>query len=176
MSRSILQSMARIRPALARGVVTCALVALPVGAAAITAQARTAGATSAIRNQAALRYAVRFEGVGAEGVDDIWRGRLGGGTSGEITLRVEYRGAPMGVAEPKWPVRVMAFVAADDPSKSFLAESDGTLDWTAGAMQLEGRVSAGWMKGASVEQTLRLDRAQLDGAGSLRLEVVTASR
>ena len=183
MERSILTSVVRTRPALARGVVAGVLIALPVTLAAAVLGMRAhpappAGAAAAPGRRAELRYAVQFEGVGAEGIDNIWRGPLGGATRGEITLRVEYRGAPADVARPVWPVRVMAFVAADDPTKSFLAETDGTLDWDTGAMQLIGRVSEGWMKGARVEQTLRLDRTRFDGAGALRLDLdlVTASR
>jgi hypothetical protein len=175
MKRLILNPIARLRPELTRGVVACALIALPVTPTATIVGAQPA-VVSASGSRAELRYTVRFEGVGAEGVDDVWRGPLAGATPGEVTLRVEYRGAPADVARPVWPVRVMAFVAADDPTKSFLAETDGTLDWRTGAMQLTGRVSEGWMNGASVQQTLTLDRKRLGGEGVIRLGVVTASR
>ena len=175
MKRSVLMSMARLRPELARGFVRCALMALPFTATAAPVASPPMG-TATRGGASELDYTVQFEGVGAEGVDNIWRGPTGGATNGEITLRVEYRGAPKDVARPVWPVRVMAFVAADDPTRSFLAETDGTLDWKTGVMQLTGRVSEGWMQGAGVAQSLRLDRTQLDGAGTLRLDLATASR
>ena len=176
MKRSIMQPMALVRPALARGVVVFALLALPASPVTTAVGARPTNGSAASAGQAELGYSVDFEGVGAEGIDNIWRGPLGAATPGEITLRVEYRGAPMDVARPVWPVRVMTFVAADDPTKSLLAETDGTLDWHKGIMQLAGRVSEGWMKGANVEQTLRLDRTQLDGVGTLRVDLIMATR
>lgn len=176
MKRSILMAMARIRPELTRGVAACALLALPFSPEATIVDAHRTGASASPGQEWELRYTVRFQGVGAEGIDNIWRGPLGAATPGEITMRVEYRGAPMDVSLPVWRVRAMTFVAADDPTKSFLAESVGILDWSTGAMRLTGHVSEGWMKGTSVEQTLRLDRTQFDGDGSLRLTVVTASR
>jgi len=179
MEPSILKSTARIRPAMARAVATCALIALPATPTAPIVATHPPGAASigpAALGAATLRYTIRFEGVGAEGVDNIWRGPLGDDMPGEITLRVEYRGAPMDVARPVWRVRVMTFVAADDPTKSLLAESQGVLDWDTGSMQLTGYVSEGWMKGASVEQTLRLDRTHFDGSGVLRVSLAVAHR
>jgi hypothetical protein len=176
MKRSILHSVARIRPEIARGVMACALVALPGTPVVTDTGARAASSSVASAREAELGYTVRFAGVGAEGIDHIWRGPLGADSPGEITLRVEYRGIPSDAARPVWPVRVMAFVSTDDLARSFLAESDGTLNWTSGVMQLSGRVSEGWMKGASVRQTLRLDRNQFGGTGALRLDLATANR
>lgn len=169
MSRSIPQSLARIRLELTRGVVTCALAALPIShpAGVLQAQRRSTVAASARTD---LRYAIHFEGVGAEGVDDIWRGRIEGPASGEIMLLVEYRGRPVDAAGPVWPVRVMAFVTADNPAQSFLAQMSGTIDWRSGDVQLRGQVSDGWMKGATVEQAFRLDGREFDGKGTLKLE------
>jgi len=176
MNRSTSKSIARIRSELTRGVAACALITLPVTPAARFVGSLPPQTSVASLTRTEVRYSVQFEGVGAEGVDDVWRGPLARATPGEITLRVEYRGVPRDVARPVWPVRVMAFVAADDPAKSFLAETDGTLDWHTGTMELTGRVSEGWMNGASVQQTLTLDPKHLDGEGVIRLEVVTASR
>ncbi|MDQ2766268.1 MAG: hypothetical protein M3Y30_03840, partial [Gemmatimonadota bacterium] len=64
----------------------------------------------------------------------------------------------------------------DDPAHSFLAETEGTLDWSSGVMQLSGWVTLGSRKGAAIEQTVRLNREALDGAGSLRIDLTTASR
>src|SRR3712207_4645606 len=40
-----------------------------------------------------MGYTVRFDGVGAEGVDRIWRGAMVGAPRAEITLRVAHREA-----------------------------------------------------------------------------------
>jgi hypothetical protein len=138
--------------------------------------AGTAHAAAKPAERVELRYTARFAGVGAEGVDNIWVGPLGGPTSGEITLRVEHRGAEADRARPVWPVRVIAFVAADDASASFAADLDGTLDWTTGTMQVSGVVSEGWKAGTPVEQTFRFDPVHLDGEGSLRVGLVTAAQ
>lgn len=174
MQRRMVQPMTRSWPKLARGLAACALFALPFTPMAPDAAARAAAAPSIEQPQ--LAYTVDFDGVGGEAIDDVWRGPLGGATRGEITLRVEYRGGPMDVARPAWPVRVLTFVAADDPTRSLLAETSGTLDWESGIMQLAGRVSEGWMKGARVEQTLRLDRTRFDGVGSMRVALAIANR
>jgi hypothetical protein len=160
---------------LSRSLVALALAALPIASLAGMVRAQHSGSAAAPAKRAQLEFGVSFQGVGAEGTDDIWRGPLRGSTAGEITIRVEYRGRPIDAAQPVWPVRVFAFVAHDDPSRSFLAEEEGTLDWTTGTLELSGRVTEGWMKDALVEQTVRLDRSQFDGAGVLRLELSTAS-
>ena len=176
MQRRMMQPMTRRWPKLARGLAACALFALPTTPMAPDAAARPTKAPASSVEQPQLAYTVAFDGVGAEGIDDIWRGPLGGATRGEITLRVEYRGGPMEVARPAWPVRVLTFVAADDPTRSLLAETSGTLDWDSGIMQLAGLVTEGWMKGARVEQTLRLDRTRFDGVGSMRVALAIANR
>jgi len=162
-------------PRLSRSLVALALAALPIASLAGLVRAQHSGSAAAPTRRAQLEYEVIFQGVGAEGTDDVWRGPLRGSAAGEITIRVEYRGRPMDAAQPVWPVRVFAFVANDDPSRSFLAEEEGVLDWTTGILELSGRVTEGWMKDAVVEQTVRLDRRQFDGAGVLRLELTTAS-
>lgn len=176
MHRSMEQSVPRKCSRVMIGAMACVAIAQMVAPMAISARAQSALALTLPARYAEVRHTVRFEGVGAEGIDNIWVGTMGGATPGEITLRVEYRGAPMDVAQPVWPVRVMTFVAADDPAQSFLAETEGTLDWKTGAMRLHGSVTQGSMKGAAVEQTITIDRAQLDGGGSLRIDLTTASR
>jgi hypothetical protein len=123
-----------------------------------------------------LRYTARFDGVGAEGVDNVWVGELSGSTPGEITIRVEHLGAEADRARAVWPVRVLTFVAADDAARSFAADLDGVLDWTTGTMQVSGTIDVGWRAGAPVEQTFHLDRVQYDGRGALRVGALTAAR
>jgi hypothetical protein len=158
------------------GVLACVALA-PIAAQRMGSPRGQFALASALPGRfAEMRHNVRFEGVGAEGIDNIWRGAVGGADPGEITLRIEYRGAPMDVSQPRWPVRAMTFVAANDPAHSFLAESEGTLDWSTGKLELNGSVTEGSMKGAAVAQTVHFDRNQLDGSGSIRIDLVTASR
>jgi hypothetical protein len=175
MLRSREQSRGRGGSKLMRGAIAGSMIALAAWSVA-GLEVHTARAAAVMARQAEMRYKVHFEGVGAEGVDNIWRGPFLGYTSGEITLRVEYLGAPADASHPVWRVRAMTFVAADDPARSLLAETEGTVDWRSGAMQLVGHVSDGWMRGATVDQVLHIDRIQLDGTGVLRLDVTTARR
>jgi len=125
---------------------------------------------------APVSFALHFDGVGAEGIDNIWSGRLLDPEAGEVVLRVEHRGPEMDRAKPVWPVRAIVTVAADDPRRSFAADLDGTLDWTDGSLRLQGAVSEGWMKGAPVEQLVALDRTEFDGRGTLSLGAIAAAR
>jgi len=170
------QSTARKYSKLTLGVLACVALAPMAAQRAISPRGQSALASALPTRYAEFRHHLRFEGVGAEGIDNIWRGAMGGAEPGEITLRVEYRGAPMDVSRPLWPVRVMTFVAADDPAHSFLAETEGTLNWNTGKLELNGSVTEGSMKGAAVAQTVHFDRSQLDGSGSIRIDLVTASR
>ena len=72
-------------------------------------------------------------------------------------------------ARPSWPVHAIVFVAADDAARSFVAELDGTIDWKSGAMRLSGVVTDGWMAGSPIAETARINPAQLDGDGTLRI-------
>jgi hypothetical protein len=123
-----------------------------------------------------LAYTARFAGVGAEGVDNVWVGRLSGPTPGEITLRVEHLGAEAERAKPVWPIRVLTFVAADNVSRSFAADLTGTLDWRTGTMRLSGTVNEGWRSGAPAEQVVRIDPVAYDGQGTLDVGAVQAMR
>ena len=123
-----------------------------------------------------MGYTLYFDGVGAEGIDNIWSGKMIGEPRGEITVRVTHRGAEADRAKAFWPVTAIVFVAADDPTKSFAADLEGTLDWRSGQMRLSGAISEGWMKGAIISQRVDLDPRQYDGAGSLTVGLVTAKR
>lgn len=175
MQRSVRHSTARKYSNLMLGILACSALA-PIAAQRVISLRTPAVTSTSPTRYAELRHNLRFEGVGAEGIDDIWRGAMQGAAPGEITLRVEYRGAPMEVSQPVWPVRAMTFVAADDQARSFVAESEGTLDWRTGNLELNGSVTEGSRKGAAVAQTVHFDRDQLNGSGSIRIELVTATR
>ena len=139
-------------------------------------EARAVAQTSVPTEQIEMHYTLHFDGVGAEGVDNIWTGPIVGAPRGEITVRVAHRGPEAGRAKALWPVTAIVFVAADDPRESFAAELQGTLDWTSGQMRLSGGITEGWMKGAAVWQNVELDPRQFDGAGTLTVGLVTAKR
>jgi hypothetical protein len=139
-------------------------------------EARAVADTSVSSEQIEMSYTLRFDGVGAEGVDNIWTGSMVGAPHGEITLRVAHRGPEVDRAKARWPVTAIVFVAADDPRESFAAELQGTLDWTTGRMRLSGGITEGWMKGAAVWQNVELDPREFDGAGTLTVGLVTAKR
>jgi hypothetical protein len=152
------------------GAATAAFGLAPDRGAAATAGRPTEGAVTE------LAYTLRFDGVGAEGVDNVWTGALREPARGEVRLLVEYRGADTRQAAPVWPVRAILFVAADDASRSFAADLEGTLNLTTGRLQLTGVVSEGWRRGDPVEQTALLDRSDFDGAGTARVGAVVAAR
>ena len=126
-----------------------------------------------------LGFSLDFEGVGAEGTDNIWRGQLAGSLGGEVMIRLELRTPASESARPVWAVHALVFVAADEAAKSFVAELDGTMDWRSGAMRLSGVVTDGWMAGAPIGETGQIDPARLDGDGTLRIgsmDVASVSR
>jgi len=125
--------------------------------------------TMAAPERVELGFSLDYEGVGAEGIDEIWRGKLAGETRGEVVIRLELLAPASESARPSWPVHAIVFVAADDVARSFVAELDGTIDWRSGAMRLSGVVTDGWMAGSPIRQTAWIDPSQLDGDGTLRI-------
>jgi len=119
-----------------------------------------------------LGFSVGFEGVGAEGIDEIWRGHLAGPLAGEVMIRLELLTPASESARPWWPVHAIVFVAADDAARSFVADLDGTIDWKSGAMRLSGIVTDGWMAGSPIGGTAQINPAQLDGDGTLHIGIM----
>jgi hypothetical protein len=148
-----------------------------------TTIAASAGAMVAARYPSAfdgadqsMHFSAKFEGVGAEGIDDIWKGDLAGATKGEVTIRLEHLGSEMDRAKTVWPVRAMVFVSADDASKSMITEANGTLDWRTGALSLKGTVTDGYRKGSAIEENVTIDARTLEGSGTLRVQSELAAR
>ncbi|HUR94308.1 MAG TPA: hypothetical protein VMY76_06980 [Gemmatimonadales bacterium] len=146
-------------------------VSATLGAGALRAGAGRTGlvaTTSLIRRGSptlgdTLAFGVEYGGIGAEGVDLIWRGYAGGPVPGQVVIRVEYAGTIDERGMPVWPVNVWLFYSADDYRSSFAAELSGSMNWRSGDMQVSGIVSDGDRRGAPLEQRLRLYRPGLGG-------------
>jgi hypothetical protein len=114
-----------------------------------------------------LAFDVEYGGVGAEGVDLIWRGTATGPVPGMVTIRLEYAGAADERAMPVWPVNVWLFYCADDYRRSFAAELSGSMNWRTGDMHVTGLVSAGTSLDVPLDQHVSLRRPGLAGRATL---------
>ena len=157
------------RSLVAAGIIGLVGLAASAATYAENVSAERARLTVAAPERLELEFLLDFEGVGAEGIDDIWRGQLAGPVGGEVIIRLELLAPASESARPSWPVHAIVFVAADDAARSFVAELDGTIDWKSGAMRLSGVVTDGWMAGSPIAETARINPAQLDGDGTLRI-------
>ena len=90
-----------------------------------------------------LVFDVQYAGLGAEGVDLVWRGRVALPTPAQVTIRMEYAGRPAERGQPVWPVNAWLFYSADDLRSSFAAELSGSMSWSTGEMRVIGLVSEG---------------------------------
>jgi hypothetical protein len=149
------------------------VVAGMLGVGTVTSRAQRASAAAArVESRAALPdslgFAVRYAGVGAEGVDLIWRGRYHGELAGRVIIRMEYAGAPADRGMPVWPVTVLLLFSAVDDRGSFAAELSGSMNWRSGAMRVAGLVIDGARLGSSVEQNMELAPHGYDGASTVR--------
>jgi hypothetical protein len=122
-------------------------------------------------DRARSAYFAELTGVGAEGRDMVWRGAVAGAAVGELTVRLAHEGRDIDTAKPTWPVEGIIFVSGEDPQRAFAAEVRGTIDWRTKRVKLAGEVSAGYMRGAHVEQTA--DLIDHDLSGELRLTPAT---
>jgi hypothetical protein len=123
-----------------------------------------------------LAFDVDYAGLGAEGVDLIWRGRVAGSISGSAVIRVEYAGAPADRRRPLWPVNAWLFFSADDYRHSFAAELSGSMDWRTGELQVTGLVSDGIRRDSPIEQSMRLRPPGLAGRLTVRFIPRLAAR
>lgn len=116
-----------------------------------------------------LAFAVGYAGVGAEGVDLVWRGQVRGAAPGQATLRMEYAGPVAERGMPIWPVNAWFFFSADDLRRSFAAELSGSMNWRTGEMRVTGLVSDGVGIGTPLEQRMRVARPGLAGRATVKL-------
>ena len=107
-----------------------------------------------------LSFEVQYGGIGAEGVDLVWRARAVGAVAGLVTIRMEFAGEPADRSMPLWPVNVWLFYSADDLRSSFAAELSGTMNWRTGTMRAAGLVSDGARRDTAIEL-----RTELEGRG-----------
>jgi hypothetical protein len=114
-----------------------------------------------------LAFEVEYAGVGAEGIDLVWRGQAAGSVPGRVTIRMEYAGGTEDHAMPVWPVNVWLFYSADDYLSSFAAELSGSMNWRTGELRVSGLVSDGSRINAALEQRVQLHRPGLAGAVTL---------
>jgi hypothetical protein len=114
-----------------------------------------------------MAFDVEYAGVGAEGVDLIWRGRAAGVAPAEVTVRLEYAGGTEDRWMPVWPVNVRLLYAADDYVHSFAVELSGSMNWRTGVLEATGIVSDGARRNVPVEHRLRLHRPGLAASATV---------
>ena len=143
------------------------LLGATAGAAGLSAgrEAVRAGAAGALGDT--LAFDVEYAGIGAEGVDLIWRGRATGAPAAEVTVRLEYAGGADDRWMPVWPVNVRLLYAADDFVHSFAAELSGSMNWRTGMLEASGIVSDGVRRNLPVEHRLRLHRPGLAASATV---------
>jgi hypothetical protein len=146
---------------------------LTLSVAALATDGRATSHATAIARRAptqlpdTLAFEVEYAGVGAEGIDLVWRGQAGGSVPGRVTIRMEYAGRTDERAMPVWPVNVWLFYSADDYRSSFAAELSGSMNWRTGELRVSGLVSDGLRMNIPLEQRVQLHRPGLAGAVTL---------
>ena len=115
-----------------------------------------------------LSFSLRYSGLGAEGVDMVWRGEVEGEVPGQVIIRMEYAGSADGRRLDVWPVNAWLFFSADDLRNSFAAELSGRMHWGTGEMRVTGMVSDGIRMDTPVEQRVRVDQPGLQGRATVR--------
>ena len=152
----------RIAPLVLGAAVTLSVAALAAGAGRIVPRAAAGAAGTDLPDT--LSFEVEYVGVGAEGVDLVWRGHAAGAAPAQVTIRMEYAGVAEDRTMPLWPVNVWLFYAADDYQRSFAAELSGSMNWGTGELRVSGLVSDGLRTNVPLEQRIQLHRPGLTGA------------
>lgn len=109
-----------------------------------------------------LVFSAEFAGVSKAG-DCLWTGHVEGDVTGQVTVALQQVEDPVEAANPVWHVRAHWSVAATRPGRSFSGELEGMVDWKSGVSRLSGVITAGWMKGAWLQQEARVVRGDLTG-------------
>jgi hypothetical protein len=151
--------------------IVCALLGLTLIALRTVSRAEApvaAAAPETVPMPDSLRFQVRYTGLGAEGVDMVWRGEVQGEAPGQVTIRMEYAGPAAGRRAAVWPVNVWLFFSADDLRTSFAAELSGRMHWGTGEMRVTGLVSDGVRVDTPIEQRMQVDQPGLEGRVTVR--------
>jgi hypothetical protein len=114
-----------------------------------------------------IGFELEYAGLGAEGVDLVWRGRVAGPVPGLVTIRMEYAGGHDDRRMPIWPVNAWLLFSADDYRSSFCAELSGSMNWQSRVMRVTGLVSDGAARGVPIEQRVYLRRSGLGGTATV---------
>jgi hypothetical protein len=144
--------------------VTLSVAALAAGAGRATPAATAIVSPAPADLPDTLAFEVEYAGIGAEGIDLIWRGEAAGSVPARVTIRMEYAGRTEDRAMPVWPVNVWLFYSADNYRSSFAAELSGSMNWRTGELQASGLVSDGPRRLVPLEQRIQLHRPGLAGA------------
>jgi hypothetical protein len=144
-------------------------VATTAGVGALSTGTTHAGRAGTLARPAdTLGFEVEYGGMGAEGVDLLWRGHALAPLPGFVTIRMEYAGSVEERRMPIWPVNVWLFYSADDLRSSFAAELSGSMNWRTGELGVSGIVSdGGRRRGVPLDQRLQLHRPGLAGTVTL---------
>ncbi|HZS57897.1 MAG TPA: hypothetical protein VFA43_01415 [Gemmatimonadaceae bacterium] len=112
-----------------------------------------------------VAFTSHYDGRGAEGLDDIWRGTLDRPDAGAIEIRIEpgARGAARG----------FVFVSRDTLAGSFGATVTGSVDGE--AVHLTGPIDVGRTSGAMIDLTMHRGHGTLRVDRSHRLTAVMPS-
>ena len=146
---------------------TLSVVALAAGAGRATPAAMAIASPTPARLPDTLAFEVEYAGIGAEGIDLVWRGQAAGSVPARVTIRMEYAGGTEDHAMPVWPVNVWLFYSADDYRSSFAAELSGSMNWRTGELRVSGLVSDGLRRNVPIEQRVQLHMPELAGAFTL---------
>ena len=122
-----------------------------------------------------VAFTLHFDGIGAEGVDDLWRGSLGKPDAGMVTIRVEHLANTPHQPLTAGPIHAEVFVSTEDLARSFGADVTGSIDST-GLLHMTGTVDVGPAAGTPVTVEAQLDPRRFDGHGIIRFLSMTARR
>jgi hypothetical protein len=142
-------------------------LAASAGAVGLGAGGIAPATTAAVELPDTLGFEVEYAGIGADGADLLWRGRVEGETPALVTIRMEYAGGEGERRMPVWPVNVRLLYSADDAHCSFAAELSGSMNWRTGDLRASGIVSDGARRNFPLEQRLLLHRPGLAGSATV---------
>src|SRR5690606_31540729 len=101
--------------------------------------------------------------------DRVWIGTVSGDITGTLVTTL----VAADQSQPVWQVDFYWIVLADDPSQSFVARLQGTLNSETGAVGMSGPVDEGFNAGAMVQEAGQLQNAETSNfTGTIELSAV----